>query len=383
MLMETTDPFLKTRLFCPGPTPVPAEAKQVAAEANIYHRTEQFYREFQRCRELLGKLIGAKRRPCILTCSGTGAMEAAVTNLTSAGDTVLTINAGKFGERWAKMTNAYGCDVRTLALPWGEPCSPEQVSEALRRERPKALFFQANETSTGTYFPVKEICKKIRSEFDGLIIVDAISSLCAHPMDMDAWGIDAVVAGSQKGFGIPPGLAFIALSERAWGRITSRPRFYFDLPREEKNQTEGQTAWTPASSLVQALKVNLEYMDQIGFDNIIAHHANCAAAVRSAAEALDLKLLSPKSPSQAVTALLVPQAVDGKKLTKILASKYKTVFAGGQDALAGKIIRFSHLGFVDRFDVLTGIAALEFALADLGYKSRLGEGVKAALKKMS
>jgi aspartate aminotransferase-like enzyme len=378
--MLRREPFTTDRLYCPGPTPVPKAALDAGERTSIYHRSDEFYKVFRRTAELLQPLFGCTTPPVILASSGTGAMEAALANLTDAGDEVVVVNGGKFGERWEKLAKAYQCKTEAVALEWGTGPSSAQILAAIgRQSKTKAVFIQANETSTGAYYPVERLAREIRAQWDGLLVVDCISSLGAHTMRMNDWGIDAVVAGSQKGFGLPPGLAFVGLSERAWGRLSTRPRFYFDLERERKGQAEGRSAWTPALSLVFMLHAALEQMHEVGLDQVIAHHALLADASRAAVAAMGLTLFPKDFPSNALTSIVVPAGVDGQKLVKRVRQRFGMFFAGGQDQLKGKIVRFAHLGFVSRFDVLDGLAALEFALHEEGFRLDLGAGVKAAM----
>ena len=375
------EPFIKDRLFCPGPTPVPMAARLAAMDASVYHRSQPFYDSFLRCRELLAPMFGSQNTPLILTASGTGAMEAAMVNLTGPGDKVLCISAGKFGERWGKLAEAYQCNTSIIEVEWGQAPSPAKIGDFLKANLDtKAVFIHANETSTGVFFPLEEIMREIRAQSDCLVIVDAISALGAHELKMDAWKIDCVVAGSQKGFGIPPGLAFICMADRVWQHLSKRPRFYFDLAREQKNQVTGATAWTPATTLVASLKVALESLHHIGLDNVVSHHQKMTKGVRSGARALGLGLLAESHYSSSLTAIVLPAEISGKRLVKRLASQYGAIFAGGQDRLEGKIVRFAHLGFVDRFEVISGMAALEFALLDEGLRFTPGVGVAALMQ---
>lgn len=379
------DSFRIERLFCPGPTPVPLSAHLAAMASSVYHRSEEFYKIFRECRDGLKPLFGSTDSPLILTCSGTGAMEAAIVNFTDDQDEVLVINAGKFGERWEKLASRYRCPVTILAVEWGKLPSMGEL-ERLLRSKPnlKAVFFQANETSTGVQLPVKDIAAAVKRLCpEALVIVDAISSLVAHVMDMRQWEVDVVVAGSQKGFGIPPGLAFIAISQKAWGRLSKRPRFYFDLKKEKDEQDKGSGAWTTATTLVQALHQSLLRINSCGFAGVAQDHQMRAEAVHAAVKAMGLSLFAKEGWSHALTSIEVPPGVDGKALLGELRKRYGFIFAGGQDKLAGKIVRFSHLGFLDRFDVFSGIAALEFALKDLGFKGQLGAGVAAAMRAYS
>ena len=376
------EPFLTERLFCPGPTPVPLAAHLAAMASSVYHRSEDFYKVFQAARTGLQPVFGCSTPPIILTSSGTGAMEAAVVNFVSPGDRVLVVNAGKFGERWEKLTKKYGCDTQVLSTPWGQVPELRAFEVALAGDKSlKAVFFQANETSTGVQLPVRELAAAVRRHIPNcLIIVDAISSLVAHQMEMDQWDLDVVVAGSQKGFGIPPGLAFVAVSKRAWGNLSNQPRFYFDLKKERDEQEKGSGAWTCATTLVQALNQALIQIHGIGLDRVLAAHGQRAKAVQAAASAMGIKMFPTSGFSHALSALTVPEGIDGKKLLSTLRKKFGFIFAGGQDQLAGKIVRFSHLGFMDRFDVLSGVAGLEFALQDCGHAIELGGGVGAAMK---
>lgn len=383
--MNYKDPFLRPRLFCPGPTPIPRVVNDVTADAQIYHRTGDFYNIVLRCRKLLAPFMGTKQEPAILTASGSGAMEAAIVNLTAAKDKVLVVNGGKFGERWQQLCQAYECDTKVLSVPYGESPSVNDLLAFVDKHRnAKALFLQANETSTGVFFPLGEIIPALRKKFAGLIVVDAISALCAHEIKMDEWGIDAVVSGSQKGFGLPPGLAFISMSQRAWNNLSTRGRYYFDLRIEEKNQKEGKTAWTPAITLVQQLAAALEALHGFGIERVFEHHEVLARAARAGAAAIGLELFPKANFSHALTAIKVPKGVDGSQLIKTLQKDYQVTFAGGQgDELKGKIVRFAHLGFIDSLDFIGGMAVLEFGLHACGYKFELGDGVKAAMQVIS
>ena len=385
--MLTRDLFTTDRLFCPGPTPVPRPIAEAAAAANLYHRSEEFYRIVRRCVDRLRPLFGCQTDPVLLTSSGTGGMEAILVNLTDPGDQVVVVNGGKFGERWEKLAQVYGLEAAVVRVPWGQAPTAAAIAAAVKSQaRTRAIFLQANETSTGAYYDVESIARELRATLPApgpLLVVDAISSLGAHTMRMDEWHIDAVVAGSQKGFGLPPGLAFVAMSERAWQKPSQRPRFYFDLAKERLGQANGRTAWTPAASLIIALDLALAQFHDIGLDHLAAHHAHLAEASRAAATAMGLELFAATAPSHALTAMTVPEGVDGQRLLKRLRQRFGMFFAGGQDELKGKLVRFSHLGFVSRFDLIDGLAALEFALAEEGYRGALGAGVTAAMRSLA
>lgn len=371
---------MKPRLFCPGPTPVPSEALAASMETAVYHRTGAFYKDLLQCREMLGKLFNSPNLPLILTSSGTGALEAAMSNLTSPDDEAVVLVGGKFGQRWAELAKAFQLKSHVIEIPWGETVTDE-VLENLKttleeNPRVKAVFFHANETSTGVHYPVEKISATIKNHSQALSIVDAVSSVGAHPMEMKKWDIDCVVSGAQKGFGVPPGLSFIALSDKAWSSLSGRSRYYFDLQKERMSQETGATAWTPATTLVAALKQTLLKIDELGGPAAFTeHHALAASAVRKAALAVNLSLFPEADFSNAVTAMKVPEGLDGKKLVAILREKYHAIFAGGQAHLTGKIIRFGHLGFFDALDIIGGMGALELALKEMGHSFELGAGV--------
>jgi len=378
------NPFVKPRLFCPGPTPVPLDISMAALQTNVYHRTDAFRQIVLDCRHMLQPFFGSAEAPLILSSSGTGALESALVNLTEVGDKILVINGGKFGERWEKLGQAYQCKVISYTIPWGTVPDTEVLKKHLR-DNPdcKAVFFQGNETSTGVAYPVKELAAAIRSVSDAMIVVDAVSSLVAHLIEMDNWSLDAVVAGSQKGFGIPPGLSFVSLSKRAWTRISKRPKFYFDLAKEKTGQDKGETAWTPATTLILSLKPALEALSTLGPQGCDEYHARMAQACRNAAEAIGLPLLAQSHASQALTAVRLPDSMDGSALVKICRDKYGAIFAGGQDQLKGKIIRIAHLGLVDHLDLIGAIAAFEMGLQNLGYSHALGSGTAAAMRTLA
>ena len=372
--------MIKSFLLAPGPTPVPPEVLAAMALPIIHHRTPQFGAVLAEVQAGLRELFGTKEDVLILASSGTGAMESAVTNLLSAGDEAIVVNGGKFGERWTKIGQAYGVRVHEIKVPWGTAVSPDAVRAALEAHpNAKALYLQASETSTCVQHPVEAIAKLTR-ERSTLLVVDGITAVGVIDLPMDRLGIDVLVTGSQKALMLPPGLAFVALSERAWKATeTARlPRFYFDFKRERKGVAEKSTAWTPAISLIQGLRVALQMMRAEGWPAVHARHDRLARATRAGTTALGLRLLSPEAPSPAATAVWLPDGVDGSALFRYLRDRMGVTFAGGQDQLKGKIIRLAHLGYVDAFDVVTGVAALELALHRFGAGVDLGRGVGAA-----
>ncbi len=377
--------FTPNRLFCPGPTPSPWNTKQAALDSDIYHRSKEFESLVLDCQSMLKPVFGTSTQPVLLTCSGTGAMESVVAHLTDANDQVMVVVGGKFGERWKNLNTSYGNLVHEISVPLGQAPTAADVERAFATvHQPKVFFIQANETSTGARYDIHGLSRLIKSiSPETLIAVDAISSLGAHPMDMDLLGIDAAVSGSQKGFGVAPGLSFVALSPRAWSLKSQRAKFYFDLERERKGQESGRTAWTPGISLIQSLHASLKEITAIGVSEIFRHHARLAKACQAAAQAMGLEFfVAADARSHALTTLKVPAGVDGVKLLATAKTKYGAIISGGQDELKGRIIRFSHLGFVSPFMLIDGLACLEFALVDEGYRFTLGSGVSAAMQSL-
>jgi aspartate aminotransferase-like enzyme len=371
---------IKNYLIAPGPTPVPPRVLLAMAQPIIHHRTPQFSSIFADAKRDLKLVFQTAQDVLILAASGTGAMEGSVTNLFSPGDEVLVIDGGKFGERWTKIASTYGLKVRELKVEWGRSAHVESVRQALAEHRSiRGVLMQASETSTGALHPTEEIAKLTRQS-DALLIVDGITAVGVFDVPMDRWGIDVLITGSQKALMLPPGLAFAALSERAWQRTKEAklPRFYFDFARERDNLAKDTTAWTPAISLITGLREALAIMLEEGLPNVFARHARLAAATRAAATALNLRLVAPDAPSPALTSIFVPDGVDGGKLVGFLRDRMGVTFMGGQDQLKGKIVRIGHLGHTGAFDIITAIAAFEMALRHFGHPLELGRGVAAA-----
>ena len=372
----------KTYLLAPGPTPVPDVSLLAMARPMIHHRTPQFSQTFAETAELLKYVFQTENDVLMLSASGTGAMESSITNLFSPGDEVVAVNGGKFGERWGQISESYGLKVHWVQVEWGSAVDPA-VIEKLLNDNPsiKGVLTQASETSTTASHPIAEIAK-LTKDRDCLLIVDGITAVGVVPLPMDETGIDVLVSGSQKAFMLPPGLAFIALSDKAWKFQESAacPRYYFDLAKERKNLKKDTSAYTPAVSLINGLKEALLLIKEEGIDNTHARHARLARATRAAAEALGLKLLAPDNPSSAATGIFVPEGVDGAKLVKYLRDEMGVTIAGGQDHLKGKIFRLAHLGYIGTFDIIIAISAVEMALTKLGHPVELGKGVAAAQK---
>ena len=371
--------MIKHYLLSPGPTPIPNEVALAMSETMIHHRTPQFNKVFDEAREGLKTLFGTKNDVLMLASSGTGAMEASIANLFSPGDKVLVINGGKFGERWLNISNAYGLNPIEMKVPWGQAAKVADVEKQLKADPDiRGVMIQASETSTTVLHPVKEIAQITKN--GPLFLVDGVTAVGVVPMPVDEWGLDVLVTGSQKALMLPPGLGFIALSNRAWEKTKQAklPRFYFDLNLERKNQQKGSGAFTPAVSLIFGLRASLNMIQREGLENVYARHARLCRAARAAATALGLKLLAPDSPSPAATGIYLPNGIDADEVLDYLRDKMNITLAEGQDQLKGKAIRMAHVGYMGAFDVITGVAALEMALRKFGAEIPFGRGVAAA-----
>jgi len=371
---------VKKYLFTPGPAPVPPEVLLEMARPMIHHRTPQFSALLDTARARLQPLFGTRQEVLVLSSSGTGAMEAAVTNLLQPGDQAIFVNGGKFGERWGKLIQAHGGTPREVRVEWGRAVRPDQVEEALRScPAARAVFVQASETSTCAVHPVAEIAALTRKR-DTLLVVDGITSVGVFAQEMDEWGIDALLTGSQKALMLPPGLGMIALSARALDRAKSNrtPRYYFDLRREFKAQRdEHTTAYTPAVSLIFGLHKSLEMIHAETLPKVFARHDQMARATRAAGAALGLALLAPDNPAPSVTGLLTPPAIDSEKLVRMMHDEFGVSIQGGQDQMKGKLVRIGHLGYLGALDTLIVVSALELGLERLGYRFTRGAGVAA------
>lgn len=367
-------------LLAPGPTPIPEEARLAMARSIIHHRGPEFREVFADMRARLAWLFETEQSVLTVTASGTGTFEAAMINFTRREDTILCIGGGKFGERWAEVGRAYGMNVVDIEVEWGKTVRPEQVAEALAAHPECTMVtLTASETSTGVMYPVAEIAKIVRDQSNALFAVDAITALGVHKLPMDALGIDIMVAGSQKAFGIPPGIGFVAASERAWERAATsdHPRYYFDLVREKKRQLGDQTAFTPGITQIIAAQVVLKMMMEEGRDALIERHRLNAEATRAGARALGLKLLA-ESPSDAVSAILLPEDLSAPELVRIMAERYNATIAGGHEHLKPEMIRIGHIGFFERSDILFALSTLELALIELGMQVDVGAALRAA-----
>lgn len=373
--------MLKRYLLAPGPTPVPPEVLLAMAQPMIHHRAPEFAELFAQVREDLKWLFQTTNDVLILASSGTGGMEGSVANFLSPGDKALAVNGGKFGERWGKLCKTFGVQVTELKVEWGQAVDPQAVADALKKDPSiKAVYVQASETSTGVAHDVRKIAEIVRSCEDTIVVVDAITALGVMDLKTDAWGLDVVITGSQKALMLPPGLAFVSVSDKAW-RLAEKAKngaFYFDFKKERQSQVKNQTAYTPAVSMILGLQQVLKMLKAEGLESVFARQAKLAQATREGVQAVGLSLLAKDSPSNAVTAIRAPEGVDGQAIYKNLRVQYGITAAGGQDHLKGKIFRVSHMGYMDRFDVIIALAAIEMTLKGLGHPVTLGSGVARA-----
>ena len=373
--------MLKRYLLAPGPTPVPPEALLAMAMPIIHHRSPDFLPVLDSAKKGLQWLCQTKNDVLIICSTGTGGMVGAVNNFFSPGDKALVINGGNFGERWTKICKAYNLAVEEIKIDWGYAVKPEDVETALKKDPSiKGVFVQASETSTGVYHDIKALASIVKKHPNTILVVDAISALVAHDLRMDEWGIDVLIGGSQKGLMLPPGLAFVGISEKAWtfaDRSTS-PKFYFNFKKERESLSKNQTNFTSPVSLIIGLNESLKILQSEGLENAFKRHEKLANATREAVRALGLDMFTKESPSNAVTAINSPAGMDGQDVYKNLRVKYGITAAGGQGHVKGKIFRIAHLGYAGTFDVITAIAGVEMVLKGMGHPLKLGTGVAVA-----
>ena len=373
--------MLKRYLLAPGPTPVPPEVLLAMARPIIHHRAPEFVQLFGEVREDLKWLFQTRNDVLILASSGTGGMEGAVANFLSPGDKALVINGGKFGERWSKLCKSFGVQVTEIKVEWGDTVDPQAVAAALKKDPSlKAVYVQASETSTGVAHDVKALAQIVKAYEETILVVDAITALGVFDMPTDTWGLDVVVTGSQKALMLPPGLAFVSVSEKGW-RLADKAKnsaFYFNFKKERESQIKNQTAYTPAVSMILGLQEVLRMLKAEGLEVVFSRQARLARAMREGAQAAGLSLFPKQSPSDALTAISSPDGVDGQAIYKNLRVHYGITAAGGQDHLKGKIFRISHMGYMDSFDVIMTLAAIEMVLKGLHYPVTLGSGVAKA-----
>lgn len=377
--------MLKNYLLTPGPTPIPPRVLETMARPIIHHRTPEFQKVIQEVEEDLKYVYQTKNDVLIFSASGTGAMEASVANLLSPGDKVVVVRGGKFGERWAEICTAYGIEFIPIDVEWGKALDPKDVKKILDEDgrrttddrRIKAVYTTLCETSTGVATDIEALAK-VTKDYGAVLVVDAISGLAAIPLKTDEWGVDVVVSGSQKGLMIPPGLAFVSVSQKAWSLVESSklPKYYFDFKAYRKALGKTDTPYTPAVNLMIGLREALKIIKEEKLEVIFERHTKMAKAVRTAVQAMGLGLYAPDAYSDAVTSVKVPNGIDGEKLVKTMRDKYGVGIAGGQDELKGKIFRIATMGYITNSDLVVCIATLETVLAEMGYKFQRGVGVK-------
>jgi aspartate aminotransferase-like enzyme len=372
----------KYQLMAPGPTPVPPNVLLAMAQPMLHHRTPEYEALFTEVRAGLKRLFQTRQEVIPFASSGTGAMEAAVANTLSAGDTALVLRAGKFGERWEEIARAFGVTVAPVTAPFGHTVTAEQMAQALRQHpAAKAVLMQHSESSTGVLHDVRGIAAVTR-DTSAICVVDAVSSLGIADLPMDAWGADVVIAGSQKGLMLPPGLSFCALSDKAWGHVKQSrlPKYYFDLSAEAKAVSKGEAHFTPAVSIMLGLREVLRMLDAEGLANVFKRHDRLARATRAGVEALGLEPFAKATPSPALTAVVAPAGIDSEKVLSTYSTSHNITIAGGQGEMKGKVFRLGHMGYVAEFDVIIALAALEQVLQELGYPIDWGASVRAAQK---
>lgn len=378
----------KNRLFTPGPTPILPAAQTAMATFAMHHRTAEFRALYSRVLADMKDFIGTKNDVLMLASSGTGVMEGAVSNLTSPGDKVLVLSAGKFGERWRDLAKAFGCVIEVVDAPYGQTFSLDQVRGKLAPDI-RVVYVQATESSTGAQHDVEAIARRVRkSGDDTLLVVDAITGLGTTRFDVDGWGVDVIIGGSQKALMIPPGLAYCAVSERAWERMETAqsPRYYFDFRKERKAGVKGGSAFTPATSLFAALGAALDFVRQMGNGSLIAGRSSlidnaelASEMTRAGAKALGLELFAPTCPAAALTAIQAPNGVDSSTIVKQFREEFGAVVANGQGEMKGKLFRIAHLGYYDYLDTIGILAALEHVMSSVnGRSGEYGKAVRAA-----
>lgn len=372
----------KLRLLTPGPTPLFPPAIRAMSAPDMHHRTKDFIEVYKSVVADLKYLYGSDNDVAVFCSSGSGAMEAAVSNLFNPGEKVIVCQAGKFGERWTKLAKAFGLNPVVIEEPYGSCVEPEQLEQALK-DNPDAqgVFVQASETSTGVSHDI-EAMGKIVAKTDAILVIDAITGLGTQPLDIDAWGLDVVIGGSQKAVMIPPGLAFAAVSAKAWQKQKKACNryFYFNLKAHAEGAANGESPFTPATSLMLGLGAALEYIREIGRDSLIENAQSLARASREAAKALGLELFARKNPAGSVTAIKAPEGLDSGKIVKAYRDEFNSIIANGQGTMKGQIFRIAHLGYFDFHDLFATVAELELILAGLGHKVDFGQGVAAVQK---
>ncbi len=368
----------KTRLLTPGPTPLYPPALHAMMAADIHHRTQDFVAVYKAVVADLKEVMGTSWDVVPLACSGTGAMEASVSNFFRKGDRVVVLSAGKFGERWVQITQAYGLEPVVLSAEYGQAVPADRVVEELTKPGVRGVFLQASETSTGVMHDVEAI-GRAAADTEAIVVVDAITGLGTMPLEIEGWGLDIVIGGSQKAFMIPPGLAFMSISPKAWKHeeTSDLPHYYFSIRKEAANAAKGQSNYTPSTALLLSLAEALRYMKSLGMDKFIENAQLLAKATRAAVSELGLKLFAPDNPGAAVTAVRAPEGMDSGVIVKGFRDRFGAIIANGQGSMKGKIFRIAHLGYFDFPDLFAVIAELELILASQGVPVEYGKGVAA------
>jgi aspartate aminotransferase-like enzyme len=369
----------KQRLLTPGPTPLYPPALHAMMASDIHHRTEDFRKAYRSCLTDLKEVLGTSNDVLMFAASGTGSMDATVSNLFSKGDKVIVCSAGKFGERWAEIAKAYGLNASVLTVPYGQVVAPAQVERALAQDSEiKGVFVQASETSTGAAHDVQAMGRAV-AKTGAILVVDAITGLGTMPLDIDGWGLDILIGGSQKAFMIPPGLSFLSISPKAWkfAETAALPHYYFNLKKEKKSGDAGESSWTPATALVLALAEALRYIKQTGMAQLIENAQLLAHATRAAVVRMGLELFAAAAPGSSVTAVKAPPGMDSGVIVKEFRNRFGAIIANGQGSMKGQIFRIAHLGYFDFADLFAVIAGLEIILNANGYPVKYGTGVAA------
>jgi aspartate aminotransferase-like enzyme len=370
----------KQRLLTPGPTPLYPPALHAMMASDIHHRTEDFRKVYRSALADLKEVMGTANDVLLFAASGTGAMDGAVSNLFSRGDKVVVCTAGKFGERWVEIAKAYGLDATVLQAPYGDVVTPDRVEAALSADPAiRGVFVQASETSTGAAHDVEAMARAV-ARTEAIFVVDAITGLGTMPLDIDGWGLDVAIGGSQKAFMIPPGLAFMSVSPKAWkfAETANLPHYYFNLKKEKKSGDAGESSWTPSTALILALAEALRYVKQIGMAKLVENAQLLARATRASVGKLGLELFAPGSPGASVTAVKAPEGMDSGVIVKEFRSRFGAVIANGQGSMKGRIFRIAHLGYFDFADLFAVIAGLEIILHANGVPVQFGAGVAEA-----
>lgn len=369
----------KQRLLTPGPTPLYPPALHAMMASDVHHRTEDFRKAYRSCLSDLKDVLATSHDVLMFAASGTGAMDAAVSNLFSKGDKVIVCSAGKFGERSAEIAKAYGLAATVLTAPYGKVVSPAEVEAALVKEpATRGVFVQASETSTGAAHDVRAMGRAV-AKTDAIFVVDAITGIGTMPLDIDGWGLDVLIGGSQKAFMVPPGLAFLSISPKAWQftETATLPHYYFNLKKEKKSGDAGESSWTPATALILALAESLRYIKQLGLAKLVENAQLLAQATRAAVERIGLELFAPESPAASATAVKAPAGMDSGIIVKEFRSRFGAIIANGQGSMKGQIFRIAHLGYFDFADLFAVIAGLEVILNANGFAVKYGTGVAA------